>query len=118
MRVPYLENAVIDEAKIVDYLLSDTHERGRGKAGFFKRFGFSVAQWDVLKDAFLRHLLENEVADKVFTEEAAKYVVEGPFPTPDERTPLVRAVWRIEKGTNFPRLITAVPLDPEDKIKS
>lgn len=114
MRVPFLENALIEEQKIVGYLLSESHEKGRGKAKFFKHFGFSVAQWDKLKQAFLRHLIENPVAEIVSSEEAVKYVVEGPLHTPIGRSPRVRAIWRIENGTTFPRLITAVPIKSED----
>ena len=45
MQVPNLENAVIAEAKITQYLLSEIHEHGKHKAKYFLSLGFLVAQW-------------------------------------------------------------------------
>jgi hypothetical protein len=38
------------------------------------------------------------------------YVIEGELKTPVDRTPLVRAVWVIDKGSEIPHLVTAYPL--------
>ena len=46
MKLPNAEHARVDRAKVVDYLLSLEHGKGRGKAGFFLRFGFSRERWE------------------------------------------------------------------------
>ena len=43
----------IDRNKIEGYLLHPIN--GRGKAAFFAAYGFSLARWDVLRDALLEH---------------------------------------------------------------
>ncbi len=48
MKLPNVEQAILVEAKFTAYLLDETHQEGRGKALFFKHFGFSVTEWNVL----------------------------------------------------------------------
>jgi hypothetical protein len=40
MKLKGIERASVRRRKVVDYLLSLTHPEGRGKAAFFRRFGF------------------------------------------------------------------------------
>jgi hypothetical protein len=42
VKLPNHEHAVVPRAKILDYLLSDSHRDGQHKAAFFKRFGFAA----------------------------------------------------------------------------
>lgn len=49
MELPYSDQLRVDQAKIVDYLLSESN--GRGKATFFFQFGFRLEQWAVLAEA-------------------------------------------------------------------
>jgi hypothetical protein len=53
--LPNSDLAVVEEYKITHYLLSSGHPAGRGKAAFFRRFGFSTAAWEKLRDALLDH---------------------------------------------------------------
>ena len=55
MKLPNAEQARVDRAKVVDYLLSTEHEKGRDKAGFFARFGFAAERWEDLADALRVH---------------------------------------------------------------
>ena len=48
-RIPGADNAVIDEAKIRDYLLSSGHRVGSAKAKFFSQIGFEQQDWIVLE---------------------------------------------------------------------
>jgi len=43
--LPNADSAVIDEAKLQDYLLSHAHPVGRFKARFFMAMGFSADRW-------------------------------------------------------------------------
>lgn len=111
MKLPFVENAIVAEAKITKYLLN-TDETGRGqeKAAFFTRFGFSVAQWSVMREALLRHATTIEVASIRETPEGIHYVTEGVLESPDGRNPYIRAVWALDTDSTVPRLITAYPL--------
>jgi hypothetical protein len=108
-KLPHLENAVIAKAKMVGYLLSETHTSGKEKAAFFLRFGFTSARWEVLRDALLEHAADYPVADIVSIPYGVNYVIKGELKTPDGRTPRVRVVWCIDHDSNAPRLITAYP---------
>ena len=48
MRIPGAERAIIDAAKIRDYLLSSEHRVGSAKARFFTQLGFDHQNWTVL----------------------------------------------------------------------
>jgi hypothetical protein len=108
-KLPHLENAVIAEAKIAGYLLSETHASGRDKAAFFIRFGFTSARWEILHDALLEHAADYPVADVVPIPYGVNYVIKGELKTPDGRNPRVQAVWCIDHASDTPRLITAYP---------
>jgi hypothetical protein len=113
MKLPNLNTATVPQAKITQYLLSSTHESGKGKAGFFTHFGFSVEEWHELAKALLQHAAENEVAKVEDSPFGRRYVIEGEVPTPDRRTPMVRAVWFIDNEQEVPRFVTAYPLKRE-----
>jgi hypothetical protein len=49
MKMPNNNEAIVDAIKITDYLLSDTHEQGKSKAAFFKRFGFDESLPTIFK---------------------------------------------------------------------
>ena len=61
MKLPNGEYTVVPWAKVVDYLLSDTHRDGQHKAAFFKRFGFTAAEWERLARALWGHAAEHDV---------------------------------------------------------
>jgi hypothetical protein len=107
MRLPYLQNAVVEERKVRDYLLSEG--RSEGKAAFFVAFGFSLTQWELLRDALLLHAASYEVTLMVGNPHGTKYIIEGALQTPDGRNPQVRSVWIINNGVIVPRLVTAYP---------
>lgn len=110
MKLPYAQLALVPKPKIVDYLLDEEHPDGKHKAVFFKRFGFSVEEWQVFRDALLEHALTQQVAREVVGPYGTKYLVEGPLQTPDHRNPLVRSVWMLTKWPTVPRFVTAYPL--------
>jgi hypothetical protein len=111
MKVPNIAYAQISYEKIVLYLLNVDHQVGRGKAMFFIRFGFSVAEWEQLAWALMQHGLDHEVVARDTTRFGTRYVVEGPLNTPSNREPNVRVVWLIPNETSEPRLITAYPIE-------
>jgi hypothetical protein len=46
VRIPGAQEALIDRAKLEDYLLSTEHPIGRFKARFFTALGFTAADWN------------------------------------------------------------------------
>ncbi|MCK6560714.1 hypothetical protein HUU39_27245 [candidate division KSB1 bacterium] len=110
MKVQNCETAIIPEAKITGYLLSDSHPAGRSKARFFTQLGFSVESWDELAQALRQHLVDNEIAKIESSPFGTRYVVEGKILTPDGRASWLRSIWFVATGEETPRFATAYPL--------
>ena len=110
VKLPNVDHARIERAKILDYLLAVDHPEGAGKAIFFVRFGFAITNWETFADALIAHARLYQVTKMSESKFGAKYQIDGPLPCPDGRSPVIRAVWIVDAGTDFPRLITAHPL--------
>jgi hypothetical protein len=50
VKIPGAERAILDAAKVRDYLLSPEHRVGSAKARFFAQLGFDHRNWTVLQD--------------------------------------------------------------------
>ena len=109
MRLPNSELAIVEKAKIADYLLSETHEDGRGKARFFLSFGFRSEEPEVLDRALLTLARTNDVDSVEPSPHGTKYVIVGAVQAPNGHKPVERTVWIIDNGQQVPRLITAFP---------
>lgn len=109
MKLPNLDGAIIEEAKLTGYLLSE--ENSGGKAGFFLAFGFTLAQWEALRDALYQHAAQHAVTRVLESPHGVKYIIEGELVAPDGRLPLVRVIWIVDSGAEAPRLITAYPIE-------
>lgn len=110
-RLPNVEEAIIDEAKMTNDLLSVEHPVGRAKARFFHRFGFGLEAWEMLQTALLEHARNHAIASRAATPYGMNDVIEGPLVTPGGRNPMVRAVWFVESGQEHPRFVTADPME-------
>lgn len=109
VNLPNARAAIVERRKITNYLLAFEHPEGSGKAEFFTHFGFRAEEWEVLADALLIHARTHPVSSKSESEYGTKYRVEGAIVCPDGRSPFVRAVWIIDRGSEVPRLVTAHP---------
>lgn len=49
MKLPNRENAVVEDEKILDYLISESHPIGRFKAKVFRRLGFDETNVDLFR---------------------------------------------------------------------
>jgi hypothetical protein len=109
MFLPQVENAIVEEEKIIGYLLSSSHPDGASKAAYFESLGFRSSEWHFLANA-LRHLAETQpVKRSLESVHGRKYIIEGPIVGPNGRAGNIRSVWIIDSGTDFPRLVTAYP---------
>lgn len=61
MKLPNAQLASVSQRKIAGYLLSRSHNKGRGKALFFASYGFTADAWDVLAEALCAHAIQHEV---------------------------------------------------------
>ena len=109
--LPEARRAEIPRGKIVDYLLSRTHQQGRHKAAAFMRFGFEPGDWEDLAKALRWHATRHIVETVEETPYGTRYSVDGILISPDERKPTVRSVWFIGRGEEVPRLVTAYFLE-------
>ncbi|HXG09345.1 MAG TPA: hypothetical protein VNK04_06105 [Gemmataceae bacterium] len=113
MKLPNAHLAVVEQAKICEYLLNPAHRFGASKARFFAAFGFTLDAWEVLAAALKEHSAENEVTKVKETGFGLRYEVEGELAAPDGRRPRVRSVWQVDTGQITPRPITAYPVEAE-----
>ena len=111
MKLPNSHQARVEREKLTNYLLSNTNIRGRSKAEFFARFGFTAGNWREFAESLRSQGAAHEVVKIVETDYGPRYNVDGTIETPDGRNPQIRTVWQIDVGTEFPRLITARPLN-------
>ena len=106
-QLPNAATATSTDAKITQYLLDPNHPANSGKAKFFGLFGFSLANWSVLKAALLDHPRRNSVSSQWTTAYGEKYEVSCSLATPDGRNPCVVSYWVIEPTDPNPKFVTA-----------
>lgn len=109
MNLPAVERAAVDEAKVRDYLLSDSHPVGRFKAAFFRSLGYSAADWQRLSADLRHHARTNPAVATRNNEYGQTFEVRGRLEGPAGRLVMVRAVWIVRRGEDVPRFVTAFP---------
>jgi len=115
VKLPNGNKAVIPKAKVLDYLLSPSHEYGRHKAAFFTRIGFEAQSWERLASALMRQAAEQNVTKIEDTLFGTRYTVEGGLVAPSGESIALRTVWFVDKGESTPRLITAYPMERKEE---
>lgn len=109
MKMPNAEKAFIEKRKLGDYLLNLNHKVGFSKAKFFRARGYDESNITRLESDLLNIAIQNEVAEIEITDFGTKYVVFGDINAPNGRPSIVRTVWVIRKGEDYPRFVTAYP---------
>ncbi len=109
MKLPNADRAIIEPAKITDYLLDIDHPDGGSKARLLASLGYSKFDWQQLEsDLRCMHLREDYIIERL-TPWGMRYDIVGPVTGPSGDTVLFRSVWQIDLGTDTPRLITMYP---------
>jgi hypothetical protein len=108
VKIPGAERAIVDAAKVRDYLLSPEHRVGSAKARFFTQLGFEQRNWTVLQQE-LHQFATQEAQLGRASRFGQKYVVAGTIQGPAGRVAPLVVVWVVLKGENFPRFVTAYP---------
>lgn len=109
MRIPNAERALIEDAKVRDYLLSPSHPVGRFKCAFFVALGFSGDEWPVLRDALLELARSGEAVPGQPSPFGQKFEVCGTLVGPGGRQASVVTVWLISSERDFAHFVTAFP---------
>lgn len=103
MILPNAENAFIDDRKLIDYCLSESHPVGKHKVRFISALGFSVENYQDLKNAILINIQNNEATITEINQYGALYVVDISAEN-SPKNAIVRTSWIIKTDENFPRL--------------
>jgi len=111
LKLPCAAEAIIDDRKLKEYILSFEHPIGRFKAAFFASLGFYEDNWDKL-DLEIRRLAQSheaEIAGR--TSYGQKYLVRGRIEGERGRSANIVTVWIVRVGEERPRFVTAYPED-------
>jgi len=103
-------DVVIERQKLLDYLLSPTHNVGQCKAEFFQLLGYHQLTWMVL-ERDIRGLLvpDVELVPAGDTSHGVKYTVSGQLVGPNGRAARVLTVWIVRPAHSVLRFVTAYP---------
>jgi hypothetical protein len=109
MVLPGAERAVVDAAKVRDYLLSHEHPIGRFKAVFFESLGYVQADWSRLQVDLLDLCRSGDAVEGQASPFGRKYEVRGSLKGPFGRQAEIVTVWVVLVGEDVPRFVTAYP---------
>jgi filamentous hemagglutinin len=102
-------DAVIEPAKLRDYLLSHQHPDGRGKAMYLARLGYNRADWPHLERDLRAQILTLDARLAGESRWGVKYEILGTLTGPNGRAAVIRSIWIVVHGDARPRLVTLVP---------
>lgn len=111
MKLPNAEHAIVDEAKVRDYLLSSEHPVGRFKARVFRAAGYEQRDWRRLRDDLLALARTMEGTPTTEDRFGQRFLGRGELSAPTGRPLPIIMVWLIPSPSAAPRLITAYPAD-------
>ena len=109
MKLPNASLAIIDSAKLRDYLLSPAHPVGRFKAPFFAALGYAQEQWQQLEADLRAQNLSQEAQPAAVSPYGQKYEIRAILTGAGGRAAEVVSVWMVLTGEDAPRFVTADP---------
>lgn len=109
MGLPNVERAIVEDAKVRDYLLAPDRPVGWAKARFFAALGFTREGWPLLRDVLLAVARDGEAEPGEATVFGQKYAVRGIVRGPAGRAAAVLTAWIVRRGEDAPRLVSAYP---------
>jgi hypothetical protein len=107
--LPNSERAVVDDAKVRDYLLSPSHPVGRFKSAFFSALGFSVDDWQALRNVLLDVAQSGDAILGQPSPFGQKFEIRATLTGPSGRQAKVVTVWMVSDGRDFAHFVTAFP---------
>jgi uncharacterized protein DUF6883/uncharacterized protein DUF4926 len=110
MKLPNPEQAYVDVFKVREYCLSRTHPRGRHKARLFaSALGITAADAEILQRALLDAAIHCEATVGEADRHGQRFVLDFEMTTPRGKA-MVRAIWIVRRGEEFPRMVTCFVL--------
>jgi len=109
MKLPAAERAVIEPAKIQNYLLSTSHPVGRFKAPFFASLGYTSANWRRLDEDLRDLAISGDAELGKDSPYGQKYEIRGTLRGPSGKSAEVLTVWIVLFGGDVPQFVTAFP---------
>ncbi len=107
-KLPQVRNAVIDPAKLRDYVLSPDHEHGRHKERVFRSaLGIDRDSWEYLRDQVAAGVIEAEVSEVRTGRYGVRYSVPILIEGLNGQTHEITTGWIIEQESAAPRLTSA-----------
>jgi hypothetical protein len=108
--LPNADQAIVQDEKLMGYILDPSHKDGWPKGLFLITHGFDAANVEAVREALLEHGRTRDVAETETTPFGTKYRVDGPMAAPDGADLQIRTVWQIDTGQTAPRFVTMKPL--------
>ena len=109
MKIPAAERAVIEPAKIQNYLLSTSHPVGRFKAPFFASLEYTSANWRRLDEDLRDLAISGDAELGKDSPYGQKYEIRGTLRGPSGKSAEVLTVWIVLFGGDVPQFVTAFP---------
>lgn len=109
MKLPGGDSAIVDDAKVRDYLLSPHHPIGRFKARVLNAAGYRHDNWQRLRDDLVALAVTIDVELVQTNEFGQRWMGRGQLRGPSGLPLPVVTVWLIPSEGASPRLITAYP---------
>src|SRR3954447_26682132 len=104
MKLPNAANAIIEEAKLIDYLLNANHRRGGSKAKLLISLGYSAQNWRRLDDDIRKQQLAADIVEQRESAWGQRYDIVAPLTGPSGDTVMFHSIWQIDLGSDLPRL--------------
>ncbi len=109
MNIPNSYRSITARSKLTEYLLNTEHKRGGTKAKLLLQFDYSPNHWEQLELDIRKFHLTVDVNLIKETAYGSRYEVSANLLTPINRPLLLKTIWQIDTGRDFPRLITLLP---------
>jgi len=109
VKLPNADSAIIEPAKLRDYLLSPEHPWGRYKAHFFESLGYSQNDWRQLEADLRRQHLPLDTRPGQPSPFGQKFEILASIRGPLGKIAMVLSVWIVRNGESVPRFVTATP---------
>ena len=98
VKLPFAEQAVIEDAKLRDYLLSPIHPVGRYKCRFFLDIGYETSHWEVLRQDMMSLVATEDAQEGDQSRYGQKYVVRGVLKAPSGTLANIVTAWIVLHG--------------------
>jgi hypothetical protein len=107
VQLPNALEAAIEDTKLAGYLLNPDHPRGRSKANYFLRFGYTA---DTLRTDLLHLARTSDATEQGDNGFGIVWSIIGTITSPTGDLLKVETIWQVDHGTDRPKLITAHPV--------